>query len=93
MRGKVKTGTLVNCTECKKDFTMRNGDLRQKRVEDDKYEVSYQCPHCGHKYLVCILNKELVKLQRQIADLRRYGNTPKTMLKEYKQKLEALNHR
>lgn len=76
---------LANCVECKRDFNVPK--LSQKRIADNRYEVTYDCPLCGHKYVVCFLNKELVALQRRIA----HGE--KHLLNEYKQKLDALNHR
>jgi hypothetical protein len=87
----------LRCGACKKDFhlSIPNGDLRQVRMADDKYEVFYSCPHCKYKYHVCFLNKELVAMQREMYEISKSKGRKspdfKILVASYSEKLADFN--
>lgn len=65
------------CDSCGKEFTMKQEMLQEKCLGAMYTEVYYNCPKCGKKYLVCILNAKCRVLKRKIKEksLAAYNGT------------------
>lgn len=58
----------VICDSCGKEFIMTQEMLKEKHLGAMYTEVYYNCPKCGKKYLVCILNTKCRVLKRKIKE-------------------------
>lgn len=58
----------VICDSCNKEFIMTQEMLQEKYLGAMYTEVYYNCPKCGKKYLVCVLNPKCRRLKREIRE-------------------------
>lgn len=67
----------VTCDSCNKEFIMKQQMLQEKYLGAMYTEIYYNCPKCGKKYLVCILNAKCRILKREIKEksLSRFNAT------------------
>ncbi|AUM96155.1 MULTISPECIES: hypothetical protein [Clostridium] len=67
----------IICDNCKREFVMKQEMLREKYLGAMYTETYYNCPKCGKKYLVCIMNSKCMKLKREIKEnsLARFNTT------------------
>ena len=73
-----KRGERMNviCNFCSKEFTMKKEMLKEENTKDKYLEIFYNCPNCGKKYLVCVLNNKCRELKKEIKEksLERVNN-------------------
>ena len=95
-----KKGFEVKCNvECGMTFHLDHSNLRCKRIENPNsqtiklYQVYYRCPHCQHKYKVCILDGYLKDVLGPKIKAETNKGIKSMLLKTYKERLDQLNGR
>lgn len=56
----------VICERCKREFNMKQEMLQEKYLGAMLTEIFYNCPKCGHRYLICIQNAKCRKLKAKL---------------------------
>ncbi|NFQ84173.1 hypothetical protein FDG04_02345 [Clostridium sporogenes] len=56
----------VICDNCKREFEMSQDKLKEKYLGAMYTEVYYNCPICGQKHLICIMNSKCRTLKRKM---------------------------
>ena len=80
----------TRCSKCRRVFDVKRFETRQ--LEDDLYEVGFECSHCDTWYHSFFLNKELRTQRNQLQRKGKNKNKREELL-AYQRQFVAFNER